>query len=319
MREVVVMTLDECDALFARIRAETSAQLLVPLFRQLLMADYSVIRIDMNRGSIFWRARPCSPQGYDNIREVTYPPPHLAALNRLSDEEQPRFYASTRKETALAEQAECRAGEHYHLIGSWVQQDKHIRVLVLGEQHHVFKMGYWRLLGVDPGGTLARQLNALPRERGLRAIYIDAFLGSILSDPSARQSGYIHSRALLSAITQEHTVDAVFFPSVKDAWGINIVITPEAVERRMTYCGSKVVRVERCREFGVLETTTLRQAQAIRTNGDFEWLEDLQSDREIIFGMTKEEFEFSRAHQTNPNALLDLKAFVRSRGRSERS
>jgi hypothetical protein len=308
------MTLDECDALFARIRAERSLSPLVALFRQLLVADYSLIRIDLSRGSIFWRARPCGPHGYDNISEVTYPPPHLAALNRLSDEQQPRFYASTRKETALAEQDECRAGEHYHLIGSWVQQKRHIRVLVLGEQHHVFKMGYWRILGVDPEGMLARQLNVLPRDKGLRTIYIDAFLGSILSDPSARRSGYIRSRALLSAITEKYPVDAVFFPSVKDAWGVNIVITPEAVDGRMVYCGSKVVRIERCREFGILETSILRKAHAIRADGDFEWLEDPQSDREIIFGMTKEEFEFSGAHHTNPNAQLDLKAFIRSHG-----
>jgi hypothetical protein len=307
------MTLDECDALFAKIRAETSPGLLGTLFGQLLAADYSVIRIDLGRGSIFWRARPCGPRGYDNVSEVTYPPTHLAAQNRLSDEKEPRFYASTRKETALAEQVTCRAGEHFHLIGSWVQQGEHIRVLVLGEQHHVFKMGYWRMLGVDPGGTLARRLNAQPRETGLRAVYIDAFLGSVLSDPMARESGYIRSRALLSSITQKYPVDAVFFPSVKDAWGVNVVITPEAVDSRMVYCGSKVVRVESCREFGILETSVLRQAQTIRQNGDFEWLEEPHSDREIVFGMTKEEFEFSQAQHANPNALLDLKAFLRSR------
>jgi hypothetical protein len=55
---------------------------------------------------------------------------------------------------------------------------------------------------------------------------------------------------------------------------VNIVITPEAVESRMIYCGSKAVRIERCREFGVLETKILRQAQAIRPNGGFEWLDN---------------------------------------------
>jgi hypothetical protein len=81
----------------------------------------------------------------------------------------------------------------------------------------------------------------------------------------------------------------------------------------MVYCSSKVVRVERCREFGVVETSVFRQAHSIRPNGDFEWLGDPQSDREIIFGMTKEEFEFSQAHRASPNALLDLKGFLRSR------
>ncbi len=307
------MTLDECDALFAKIRAETSPAVLQDLFVQLLGVDYSVVRIGLSRGSIFWRGRPCGPEGYENVRDVTYPPHHLAGLNRLSDPKQPRFYASARRETALSEQAECVAGQHVHLLGTWVKQGHQIRVLVLGEQHHVYKMGYCRMLGVDPGGALSRGLNALPRDKGLRAIYIDAFLGSILSDPLARQSDYAHSRALLAAIASKYPVDAVFYPSVKDAWGINVVITPEALEGHMVYCASRVLRVDRCREFGVLETSIVRQARQIGPNGEFEWQDDADPNRELLFGMTKEEHDFAVRNQANQNALLDLKAYVRSR------
>jgi hypothetical protein len=305
------MTLDECDALFAKIRAESHPSVLQDLFLNLLATDYSVTRIGLGRGSIFWRGRPCGPGGYANVRDVTYPQPHLAGLNRLSDLNQPRFYASARRETALAEQAACRDGQYVHLLGAWVKYGHEIRVLVLGEQHHVYKMGYWRMLGVDPDGALSRSMNAMPRDKALCAIYIDAFLGSVLSDPLAHQSDYVRSRALLAAITSKYPVDAVFYPSVKDAWGVNVVITPEALESHMVYCASRVVRVDRCREFGVMETSILRQAAKIGPDGEFEWQNDAGPDRELLFGLTKEEYEFALHNQCNQNALLDLKTHVR--------
>lgn len=305
------MTLDECDALFALVQASTVAGDLTGHFEKLLSADYPVIRVGITRGSIFWRGRPCGSEGCSNVREVTYPPAHLAGLNRLSDAKQPRFYASERKETALAEQAECKPGQYFHILGSWIKVGHQIRALVLGELHHVYKLGYWRTFGVDPGNTLSRQLNALPRDTATRAIYIDAFLGSILSDPLARESGYVRSRALLSAIADKYTVDAVFFPSVKDSWGTNIVITPDAVDSHMVHCVSQVVSVERSREFGLLETTLRRQANGIAFNGDFEWQENADPKREIVFGMTKEEYEFALRNAANPNGLLDLKASQR--------
>ena len=117
----------------------------------------------MVRGSIFWRGRPCGQDGYGNGSAVTYPPPHLADLNRLSDPNQPRFYASARREPALAEQSECIAGQHFHMLGAWVKPAHQIQVLVLGEQQRLYKLGYCCVLGLDPGGTLGRfELYELP-------------------------------------------------------------------------------------------------------------------------------------------------------------
>jgi len=58
------MTLDDCDALFAKVRLATSAADLCGLFQQLIETDYTVIRFGIGRGSIFWRARPCAREGY---------------------------------------------------------------------------------------------------------------------------------------------------------------------------------------------------------------------------------------------------------------
>jgi len=212
----------------------------------------------------------------------------------------------------LAEQAECKSGQHFHLLGSWVKSGEEVRSLVLGEQHHVYKMGYWRTFGVDPGNTLSRRMNSLPRDVSLRAIYIDAFLGSILSDPHARDLDYVHTRVLLSVIASKYPVDAVFYPSVKDAWGTNIVVTPEAVDSQMVYCASHVVRVEHCREFGVMETTLVRQASGIGTTGEFQWVASADPSREILFGMTKDEHDFALRNTDSRSGLLDMKAFLQS-------
>ena len=46
---------------------------------------------------------------------------------------------------------------------------------------------------------------------------INVVLGCILADPAARDTEYARSRALLSVIASKFPVDAVLYPSVKDA------------------------------------------------------------------------------------------------------
>jgi len=303
------MTLDECDTLFAEIRTTTTPTVLAEQFARLLDAEYPVYRLGLSRGHMYWRARPSGPEGYSNVGDVTYPPVTSAALNRLSAQNEPRFYAASRRETALLEQAHGAPGEYFHLLGTWVKAGHQIRVLVLGELHYVYKLGYFRAFGGDPG--VGRQLNALPRDQGLRAVYIDAFLGSILSDPNAHESEYVRSRTLLSVIAGRYPLDAVLYPSVKDPLGTNLVISPEALEENMVYCASRVVRVERRREFGIVESTIVRQSDGIEPAGDFRWKEDANPSQECFFGLTLEEFEFSLRNTNSANAIVDLKDFIR--------
>jgi hypothetical protein len=114
------MTLDQCEGAFAEIRATTSFSDLERLVDDLLGSHRHVIRFGLGRGSIFWRARPCEKEGYSNLKDMTYPPSSKATVGRLSEEKQPRFYASARKHTALAEQLECQRGPYFHIVGLWV-------------------------------------------------------------------------------------------------------------------------------------------------------------------------------------------------------
>jgi hypothetical protein len=91
-----------------------------------------------------------------------------------------------------------------------------------------------------------------------------------------------------------------------------MVITPEALDSRMVYCVSQVLRVDRCRKFGVMETSLVRQASGMDPDGNFQWLPKSDPNQEIIFGMTKEEYEFGLRNANSRNGLLDLKAFQQS-------
>lgn len=75
-----------------------------------------------------------------------------------------------RKETALAEQVECWARRHYRLLGTRVKQGRRIQVLVLGELHHVYRMGYWGCSASIAAALSPRQLNSLLQDPGLRVV-----------------------------------------------------------------------------------------------------------------------------------------------------
>jgi hypothetical protein len=245
---------------------------------------------------------------------MSYPPHGSARVGRLSDDTQQRFYASARIHTALAEQRVCRPQQYFHVIGIQVKRSSQIRVLVLGEYHHVYMTGYSRVFGTDPGNLMSRWLNELPHDKALSTIYIDAFLASILSDPRAGESDYVRGRALLAEIASEWPIDAVFYPSVKDAWGTNIVIAPEAVDGAMNFCISRIIRIEQRRQFGIVETTLVRQARGIADDGRFEWKDEAEAGREIVFGLTKEEHDFAQRNAASPSGLIELKDFRRTFG-----
>lgn|SRR6185437_42500 len=103
----MTLSLDDCDSIFAQVRSELRRDELQRLFGRLL-DNYRVTGVDLGRGAIFWRARPCPESGYASIGDMTYPPLDAAKTGRFSEERQPRFYAAARRHTALAEQHTCQ-------------------------------------------------------------------------------------------------------------------------------------------------------------------------------------------------------------------
>src|SRR6185437_2423045 len=103
--------------------------------------------------------------------------------------------------------------------------------------------------------------------------------------------GYVRCHALLAEVVKHWDVDAVLYPSVKDLWGTNLVITPAAVDQRMHFAASRVIRIDRCRDFGLFESTTVRQASGIQDDGAFRWQEGDPTGTETLFNLTRKEFD----------------------------
>jgi RES domain-containing protein len=291
-----------CDQLFARVRAESSLsavrRALQPLFDQ-----YDVISIELNRGSLFWRARYTEQEPWPTVAHVSYPPPEHARPGRLNDENTPCLYAATREETALHEIG-AKEGDLVQLVGFRAKLETPVRIAVIGELLHIHKTGYLRLTGSDPGGSLSQFLNGQGIESGRRLLYIDAFLSSLLPDTEAKNSDYIRSRAVASIIYLNPNIDGIIFPSVRDPLGMNIALQPKPVDSKIHVACCLHVRVNRIREFGFIEYEVIREAVRLSPESAFEWAEPISQVRRRYFNLTKDEYDIAIQNPDDPNAII---------------
>lgn len=298
------MLLDECDRLFAEVRAASGSaaicHALHPLFEQ-----YDVISIELNRGSVFWRARFAAHEPWPSVAHMSYPPAEHTKSGRLNDERTPCLYAATKEETALHEIG-AKEGDLVQIAGFRAKLQTPIRMAVVGELLHVQKTGYLRLTGSDPGLTLNRLLNGQGMERGRRLLYIDAFLSSLLTDSEARTSGYAWSRALASMLYRDSGIDGIIFPSVRNSLGMNIALRPEPVDSKVHPVCCFLARVQQVRAFGFIEFEVIREAVRVSPENDFVWDEPPPFPRRRFFNLTKEEYEAALQSADDPNSFMKV-------------
>jgi hypothetical protein len=189
-------------------------------------------------------------RGFTCESEVGYPPSSVARAGRLNGVGLPCLYLSAKRETALAEIG-AKAGDYVHLAGFRVLADQVLRTIAIGELGHVQKTGYVRITGIDPRLTISRILNRYPFEQGLRVVYIDSYLGSILSDPDARESGYVRTQTLAKLLYSRSQAVGMFSPSVRSPLGINLAVSAQAADLLFHSAVSIVVRVKRVLRFGL--------------------------------------------------------------------
>ena len=91
---------------------------LQPLFDQ-----YEVVSIELNRGSVFWRARFTEQSPWPSVAQMGYLPAEHTKPGRLNDENTPCLYAATREETALQEIG-AKENDLVQLVG-FRQSSKH--------------------------------------------------------------------------------------------------------------------------------------------------------------------------------------------------
>ena len=243
------------------------------------------------RGDTFWRARAIEHTPWPNLKDMDYPPPDKARLNRLNDRGSPCFYVANRMETALLE-IHAQEGALIQLAGFKIAAEEELRLIVVGEYASVHKTGYIKLTGVDPQGTISKIINQMPPDDAAATIYIDRFFAAILSDPDAKDSSYMFSRALGAALhARIGSADGIAFPSVRDSGGFNYAILPEPSDRALRNVACALVKVQKVRRYNFVEYEFVGCADGLDDGSNFVWMNPYEPNIVGMYGMTKDEFD----------------------------
>ncbi len=190
------MNLTECDRLFERIRRSCDPDELRLCYHR-LFEFYPLINYQIGRGSIFWRGRKSPANGYEFTWELHCPTPEKTNIGRLNNKSEPCLYAATRRTTIFRE-LDAKEGDYIHVVGLRILPKRPIKIIAIGDLFHIYKTGHARSIGRDPGKNISRMLNSYDHEHATKILYVDAFLGDILSDPNAKDKNYLHTRVLAS-------------------------------------------------------------------------------------------------------------------------
>ena len=283
------MNIEECEKLFARaITSKSEAEfyyLIEPLFN-----EYDILSLELTRGKTYWRARIIGDNLYPNLRDLDYPKPEIANLNRLNDKGVPFFYISQDMETALAE-VNPNNGQLVQLAGFKVKANAPVILAVIGEISNVQKNGYMHCIGRDPDKSISKVINQLPRNEALKKIYIDRFFAHVLNDPKASSNGYRYSRTLAQAILTKNHAEGIVYPSVKDRGGFNLGIRAEPSDKCFHNVSCVIAKVHAKRKFGMIDFEIINSAINLDENNNFVWPENYIPESLSQYNMTKEELD----------------------------
>ena len=285
------MELDQCESIFDRALASSSeaefCYHITPLFDV-----YEILSFGLGRGNnTFWRARHIESAPWPRLRDLDYPPAEKSRVGRLNDAGSPCFYLASRVETALLE-VEAIEGQLIQIAAFKIDQEEIVRLIVVGEYTYVHKAGYVRLTGVDPGGVVTRMLNEMRPEDAVATIYIDRFFASILSDPQARESGYMFSRALGAALhSRIRDADGIAFPSVRDPGGFNYAVLPDPSDRAFRNVACVIAKIGKHRRYRLIDHTLVGCAAALDEEHNFVWARPFRPNTMVMYNMTKQEYD----------------------------
>jgi hypothetical protein len=227
----------------------------------LLLAHYDVINWQLQYDWLIWRARKCGTDGFDSINDLIYPPPHLITrAGRLNNPHEPMLYGVFNKNTAL-EEVGAEEGDYIHLIAFRLKKNRRIKCCVIGEIDRVHRSGR-TMLSEELGAQLRRIIQEeLSYKAAMSFIFVDAFLSSLLRDPSASDNDYLHSRTVRRLLFEKQpTLEAICYSSVKLEGAVNIAIRPEIADARLDLSGTSVIRIERKFDYGLFDFSLVRNA-----------------------------------------------------------
>lgn len=239
---------------------------------QFLTQDYKFLTRQVSTDFHVWRARKLTQKSpFLNVRELSYPPTQITGVGRLNNANEPIFYGSIRKETALAE-IELEAGDFVQLAGFRFVENTNINLAMMGQYWYVFKTGRFEL-GEDPEGVVSKLLNTFSPEAGYKTLYIDRFLAELLSARNASDKNYLHTRILTKIIFERTNAEAIFYPSIKDKQGLNIAIKPLISDMYFKNSSCGVLEVNKKLRYGMYDYDSIYTARGLDENNNFIWLD----------------------------------------------
>ena len=296
------MELDSCDNIFnSALASKNEAEFcrhVAPLFD-----TYEILSVGLGRANIFWRARVVDGAKWPNVEDLNHPPPEVARQGRLNDAGSPCLYVSQNIQTALLE-INAKEGQLVQVAGFRVLGEETLLLTVIGEWANVQKNGYMRFSGTDPDHTIMRRINQNPK--ALPMLYIDKFFASVLGNPDARDSGYIHSRALGALLYSRENADGIAFPSVRDQGGFNLAVKPDPSDRVFHNVACDLVKVGKRRKFGIQDYEILDSALRLDDQLNFIWPDSYKAGRRNIYGLNKQEHDFLSVRADDQDAMSDL-------------
>uniref|UniRef100_UPI000AC34645 hypothetical protein n=2 Tax=Vibrio TaxID=662 RepID=UPI000AC34645 len=236
-----------------------------------ILEFYDVINYNYSYSSAIWRGRLCNDQaGYSNISEVGYPPKEFTPANRLNEPNAPLLYSSI-NQYAILDEIGATEGSYVHMLAYTSLKDAPLRMGIIGDIAHTHRWG--NSMSSDyVGEQLRRIMGEMSPEVGRSYVYTDAFLSSILQDPKASETNYLHSRILASLLFEkQNNLDGIVYPSVALDRSMNFAIKPSSVDQKLEKSATFVVKVKKKFNYGIYDMEIVRGADGHQFNGDIVW------------------------------------------------
>ncbi|WP_133407862.1 RES domain-containing protein [Parashewanella tropica] len=232
---------------------------------------YDLVNYELSYDRTYWRARKCDHEsGFKNISELGCPPKHLVSAGRLNEPNSPMLYVSPNQFSVL-EEIGAEVNDYIHMIAYRQNQEQKLRCGIVGEITQVQRWGTG-LISDATSEQINRVLNEMTHEVAKSFVFADAFLSSILKDPNAKNSNYLHSRVLSKILLEKNEfIDAIVYPSVALESARNFAIKPDVANKKLSIASNFVLRINKKYKYGMYDFEVIKMASGQYGNGAIAW------------------------------------------------
>ena len=236
-----------------------------------LLSFYDVINYKLCYEFGIWRAVKCdSPDGFENVKDLSFPPKESTKAGRLNEPKEPVFYAAFIIHTAL-EEVGAKEGDYVHVSFYKIDNNTGLRGCVVGEILRVHRSGR-AMLSDKLGESLNRILTPMSKYEGRKYIFMDAFLASMLSNENASKNDYLHTRILGKLLMNSvKDIDAMVYPSITLEGAVNVAIKTKAVSSTLTLNGNSVIKINKRYDHGIFDFSIVKHSNKKNSDGTIVW------------------------------------------------